>query len=299
MVFLQTISTADPALGRLDYDSLSDQACMEMLIDDFSDTGKALSYQDKNGAYLDVCEWPSVICDADENVTAVSFGYNLTQSGGSTVDFGFLPRGVTKVESRGTAFQGTLNTAQLPQGLLEIDLQMNGYSGSVDLAALPKSMKNFRIVWNCFSGSLDLTKLPEALYALEVMSNKFEGSVSLEELPESLIVLNLGTNPLSGTLSFAKLPPNLEKLIIDETKFSGRFVLDVFYEALKTLNASATEFSGEAVVHASYVHAARKIYLPLDSIEKCVDESGEEVDKEEFLFDPYGVDSSSSDEDWS
>ena len=92
MVFLQTISTADPALGRLDYDSLSDQACMEMLIDGFSDTGKALSYQDKNGAYFDVCEWPDVTCDADDSVTAVFFSYNLTLSGGSTVDFGYLPR---------------------------------------------------------------------------------------------------------------------------------------------------------------------------------------------------------------
>ena len=299
MPFLQTITTVDPSLGRLDYDSLSDQTLMEMLIEGFTDFGKAQRYQDKNGSYLDVCEWPFIKCDANENVTEVFFSINLTQSRGSTIDFGFLPRRVTKVISAETAFQGTLNTAQLPPGLLEIDLEMNGFSGSVDLAALPRHMEHFGVTWNKFSGSLDLTHLPKTLKTLEVMGNKFEGSITLDELPESLTILNLGTNPLTGALSFAKLPPKLNKLSIEDTKFTGRFSLDVYYEALGTLNAWGTAFTGEAVLHSSYVHKARKVYLPLKSIEKCVDETGREIDKGQLLSDPFTVvEGDSSDEAW-
>ena len=49
------LQSVDPALGRLDYDSLSDQALMEMLFGGLIDESKR-RYQDKHRMLLDVCE---------------------------------------------------------------------------------------------------------------------------------------------------------------------------------------------------------------------------------------------------
>ena len=59
----------DPSLGRLDYESLSDQALMEMLIDALPTEEKAM-FKDANGNFQDVCEWTNMDC-TDERVTEV------------------------------------------------------------------------------------------------------------------------------------------------------------------------------------------------------------------------------------
>ena len=56
--------TIDPALGRLDYESLSDQALMEMLIDGMNAKDKA-EYQDENGNCRDVGEWKGIALSND------------------------------------------------------------------------------------------------------------------------------------------------------------------------------------------------------------------------------------------
>ena len=58
--------SVDPSLGRLDYHLLSDQALIEMFIDGF-DAETKKDYQYDHCMYLDVCEWPAVHLDLDNN----------------------------------------------------------------------------------------------------------------------------------------------------------------------------------------------------------------------------------------
>ena len=62
MCAFQLLVSVDPSLGRLDYSLLSDQTLMEMLIESFDDETKK-KYQDGQGMYLDICEWPKIKCD--------------------------------------------------------------------------------------------------------------------------------------------------------------------------------------------------------------------------------------------
>ena len=52
---LQILCAIDPSLGRVDYDSLSDQSHMEFLIEATPEDRKR-AFQDANGCFLDVCE---------------------------------------------------------------------------------------------------------------------------------------------------------------------------------------------------------------------------------------------------
>ena len=64
-----SILSIDPALGRLDYDSLSDQALMEMLVEGIAQSKKA-EFQDTHGNYRDTCDWSGTFCK-DERVTGI------------------------------------------------------------------------------------------------------------------------------------------------------------------------------------------------------------------------------------
>ena len=81
---------SDSALGRVDYSSLSDQTLMEMLVDGFLDSAKK-KYQDSEGMYLDVCDWPLVRCDDNRRVIMVK---HIQETAGS-LSLTFMPPLVT------------------------------------------------------------------------------------------------------------------------------------------------------------------------------------------------------------
>ena len=70
-ITIASLFTADSSISRVDYNSLSDQTLMEMLIDGFDDESKR-TYQEKDGTYLDVCEWSLVVCDDEESVVEIT-----------------------------------------------------------------------------------------------------------------------------------------------------------------------------------------------------------------------------------
>ena len=57
------------AVGRINRDMLSDQMRMELVLDGLQDFSKQ-RFQSIGGAYMRVCEWPGVTCDASQRVTA-------------------------------------------------------------------------------------------------------------------------------------------------------------------------------------------------------------------------------------
>ena len=69
---MHTLLSIDPALGRLDYDSLSDQARMEIFIDGLTEETKK-HFQDPKGGFLDISEWSGVFVTDDGEVTDVDY----------------------------------------------------------------------------------------------------------------------------------------------------------------------------------------------------------------------------------
>ena len=55
MYSLWIFLTVDSSLGKVDYNSFSDQTLMEILFNGFDDETKK-KYQNNDGTYLDVCE---------------------------------------------------------------------------------------------------------------------------------------------------------------------------------------------------------------------------------------------------
>ena len=268
---LTNLLAVDPSLGRLDYDSLSDQALMEMLVNGLNTSCKNV-FQDTKGNFIDVCDWPSIICDADERVTEIR-KFSWLCSG--TIDFDFIPPNVTKIKLNyffETAYiHGTLSTALLPRQIKAIEIVHMGIRGSFDLRSLPEHLTRIDISMNAFSGSCNLTALPAGLQKLNLCHNSFSGSVSLENLPASLEMLSIACNKLSGVLRFDSLPLALACLFIDQNGFSGEFNLLKRTSPIR-INASANNFSGTA-----FVNVVEGIFVALgkNKLTAIVDANGE------------------------
>ena len=260
-------TAVDPTLGRIDYDSLPDQALMEIAFESCSDDFKA-KWRDENGGFLDVCDWEGVVCDKNGRVMEVYASGSKVQL--STANFAYFPP-LTESLSLQQGFIGTLTTSDLPKSLKFFNLESSSFSGSVDMTALPPDLIDFFISFNSFAGSADLTQLPRKLEQCLIGSNKFSGSIDITRLPPLLIQLSVDYNDFAGELSFDALPPNLEYLDIKENRFSGEFRLLEHYPSLEHLNARMTEFSGTAVVHSGF--SRRTIFLPR-GISRIIDENG-------------------------
>ena len=134
--------TIDPSLGRLDYESLSDQALMEMLISGMTTEYKQV-FQDENGHYVDVCEWKTFgftnISCTDARVTdikAVRYAFNDAQ-----FPFEFIPPLVKSFWMMDCNLHGTLNPSVLPQNILKFDVGGNSLDGSIDCKGFPKKIE--------------------------------------------------------------------------------------------------------------------------------------------------------------
>ena len=77
----------DPSLGRLDYESLSEQALMEMLTDGMDEGGKS-GCKDDTGNFLDVCERRGVGCVNSRVHSVTLYGKKFSEK---QIPFTFLP----------------------------------------------------------------------------------------------------------------------------------------------------------------------------------------------------------------
>ena len=178
----------DPALGRLDYASLSDQARMELMVERMPEREK---FQDENGAYKDVCDWRGVECDTEGNVQKIQI-IILDRSEGS-IDLSYVPPHVTDLEvSCGAAAIQT--------------------HASVDAHMLPVNLERLNIGLGQLIGTVDMTKLPATLYSFTISENQCTGSFVLTSLPPGIEHIHARLNLFSGSLNFSSLPHNLVSL---------------------------------------------------------------------------------------
>ena len=260
----------DPALGRLDYASLSDQARMEILVSGLDEASRKC-VQDENGAIIDVCDWPSITCDDEGNVIRMKPQARFADRRGTLYLDYIPPKCVYFSISVRTNLTGTLTTSLLPQVLEVFACSNNKFFGTVDFTSLPSAMREFSIANNNFSGSCDLTKLPKGLTALEIGSNNFTGSLDLTALPLGLTDFDAGCNAFSGEIQLHKLPPTLVSLFIDGNSLTGKFSLVNPPDALEEVVASDNEFSGDAVMSHRIGFGVK---LAGNNIDRVLDESG-------------------------
>ena len=272
MLFALSLICADDqhALGRLDYDSLSDQARMEIHISGMAAPAKA-RVQDPNGGYLDMCDWPCNTCDENGKLIKIAPIKRHIELAG-TLRMDFLPQTVKHFTISMKTIQGTIETKFLPPVLEYLDIADNEFFGTLDFKTLPRAMVEFRITNNKFSGGCDLTALPPDLRSLEIADNDFTGDLVLTHLPASLRDFDAGCNHFVGELQLDSLPPLLESLFIDKNHFCGQFRLLNVPEELAEVVASHNSFAKDAVVLGSF---AERLSLEDAGVEFVLDENGE------------------------
>ena len=264
-------SMCDPALGRLDYASLSDQTLMEMLVDDMPDVYKS-RYQDTNGNFTDISTWPRVQLQNDR---VVQVEFTTRNIGDRQFPFELIPPLVEHFALYESAANGTVDTKILPRTLLRFDVTENKLYGELNFPAFPRGLKEIIICYNQFSGSCALQHLPDKLVRFDAMSNKFSGEVALNNLPSTLERLYLKRNNLSGQIAIDRLPAPMQFLDLGENKFYGDFRMMVFPPDLRCVSLDDNyELSGTAVLRRSTEEM--HFELEIDWPKAIIDENGDE-----------------------
>ena len=210
-MFHLLLHTVDPALGRLDYDSLSDQALMEMLITSVVAESKQY-FKDENGNFLDVCEWRytddedvfhGIYCK-DDRVTQVDLSYSQFEK--EQFPFHFIPPLVHFCDIANSRLHGTLDTTLLPLHLTFLILCQNLLHGAINWGGFPRALEEIELSYNEFCGSFLLQDLPDCIKFLDARNNKLSGELSLDSIPKGMENLWLGENELSGSIRLKHLP---------------------------------------------------------------------------------------------
>ena len=256
-LFTYQLSAIDPALGRLDYESLSDQALMEIIIGGMAAEDKK-RYQDENGNFKDVCEWNLRAC-ADDRVTGIFF--MQVKMGDGQFPFDFIPPLVCRIWMTNSAACGTLDTSLLPLGLNEFVVNKNKLHGKLNFKAFPRALKYIQIKGNAFCGSCALGELPDCLMILIAGGNKFSGSISLNDLPPAMQKLCLKKNMLTGQINIERLPRNMYTLDLSGNQFSGNVRLTDHPHGFEEFNIENNSLSGSLVLFVD-----RRPILPFDFI---------------------------------
>ena len=260
----------DPSLGRLDYESLTDQARMEILVANLP-AERLKKFQDAHGNFKDVCDWGADIsCDQDGNVHHILFAglhdnalnlryipphvksFALQKSGECDLKPSDLPQGITNLCMTGTPVRGDFAFSVLPKHMIKVFLNACKLQGTADMQHLPQDLNVLRIDNNKLRGSLLLDKLPKNLAELWAHINCFSGALILDDLPASMKIVSVYFN------DFREL--RIAKVLLP----SERIDIDVRSNAI----------SGTAVI-AKGINARKvKIDLLLNKIEAVVDENG-------------------------
>ncbi|KNH03672.1 leucine-rich repeat protein [Perkinsela sp. CCAP 1560/4] len=233
LVFLDAV---DPSLGRVDLESLPQQALMEMVIEGITNKEKICGDADEP---KDIEEWKGVsiedgqvveiewkICKLEGSfhfewlpisVRKFSVGWNHKITG--TLNCASLPTFMKMLDIQCNYITGLIHLESLPEGMEKINISENELSGSLKLHSLPDTLTHFRADWNEFTGSVDLTQLPAGMLYLDLRSNRLSGSVVLTQLPNNLIELYLSNTQFSGALDLTRVPSSMCRLYLDNNSF--------------------------------------------------------------------------------
>ena len=273
MLPISVLILVDPHLGRLDYDSLSDQARMEILVDGLTEPSKH-RYQDEHGAYLDVCDWVwsirVVTCDTNGVVTGVLFPYKWMSG---SLNMAFIPPHVRSFIAWDSSLIGTVDTRLLPEDLQKIHIGF-GFYGTFDMAYLPRKFISLEIFKNSFHGELNLSNLPLRMKLINANTNKFSGSVDLSNMPSTLEYLWIQENNLSGSLCLSSLPAALISLKLNNNAFSGGIEIVNIPVSLVLIDVATNDLRGRVILQDNVNGNKVTIRLWENRIDQVVTEEG-------------------------
>ena len=209
----------DPSLGRLDYESLSDQALMEMLIDGMEEECKK-EFQDDSGHFMDVCDWKGIDLQHEEDPSIYIEKKRFSER---QFPFQFIPALVTVFVLGDCNAHGTLNPSVLPSDLTIFEVPQNALHGSINFSTFPRNLEQIDISSNKFTGSCQLADLPDATILFDASQNEFSGKISLNELSDQIVQVFLSMNQLSGSLHITDLPASIEQISLSTNAFKGEF----------------------------------------------------------------------------
>ena len=263
--------TVDPSLGRLDYESLSDQALMEMLVDGLVEFHKRV-FQDANEHFHDVCEWAGIECN-DGRVEKVNLQERkVNKFTAKKFPFEFIPPLVVSFKAYKTNMHGTLDPADLPVNLKILRVYENSLHGSLSFKAFPRKMEDITIFKNNFHGSIQLSDFPSSLMQLDAENNSFCGEVCLNDLPPRMQWLQISANKLTGSINIERLPASIQVINLSKNEFSGEFRMLSIPRSLYRLNIQNNAFK-ETIVLAK---ASGNMHFALhaDPVKSVLDQAG-------------------------
>ena len=287
MLHVSHLLTIDPALGRLDYESLSDQALMEMLIT-FLDNEYKQPFQDKSSNFIDVCEWqytdkwnvPRDIECEDDRVKAVNFFHLIFQK--EQFPFQFIPPLTGHFVVSSCKAYGTLDTSLLPSRLTIFSVSENLLYGAINWGALPRTLAELDLSYNEFCGSCLLQDLPGGMTLLDASSNKLSGELSLNSIPAEMVELCLQKNDLCGSICFGHLPSPMNTLDLSYNAFSGDVRLPKLPPEIVEIGLLRNDLSGTFMI-------PKTIAPPVEVLCECItavfDESGQRHEWEDYLLE--------------
>ena len=251
------VTLLDTTLGRVDYNALSTQTLMELLICDVEMKGRFLDDQDE---YKDIDAWSDISFDEDGLLVDIWWSNALTISKG-TMHLEWIPSTVRSFCAMRNDLHGTIETHRLPPSILFFNIMSNDFCGSFNIAGLPANIQKVTISWNSFSGALNIPALPQKVKTFQASVNQFSGTIDITKLPGKLEVLLIDTNRLSGSLGVMHMPPQMRSVGLNNNFFKQ----DVFH-----------------ICHPSQVEAIFVDYRN-SGIQKCIDENGVYVKSKQTL----------------
>ena len=266
------ISTADLPLGRFDYESLSEQTLMELLVTPLSQTNNA-NFTDFNGNFTDIKEWNAVFFDTDDHVTAISWQFPW-HSESTGLDLKWIPPHVKNFSYQHSMTNIDFSPENLPSGLTYLKIRA-WIGGPVDFKVLTLKLNEIHLQLCAISGTCDLEHLPKDLQILNIDSNEMSGSLCFGKLPTPLKVLRAGNNSFSGDIVLDALPAQIEKIELHNNKFDGCLRLVHVAHILKefTVSVEFNALQGTAVVAKSIREGS--VYVNQNMLSAVVDENGE------------------------
>ena len=244
-MFALALLCVDPTLSRVDAHSLPDQVRMELFLEQCNENFQN-NFRGKFGDFTDVCTWPLVTCDTDENVIKVHWQkvscfksvsldllplhlkhFSLAKADAEVRNYRCAMKKAERnrymqerAYERTMSFQGTLETTALPRTVSTFNIACNRFQGSLNLSALPDKLELFDVSANRFTGKISLDALPQSIIAILLERNRFQGSVNLGKLPQGIAKISLHENEFVGELKFENIPASLRKLTIHGNKFA-------------------------------------------------------------------------------
>ena len=267
-MILSFISTADThGFGRVDFDSMSDQTLMELLVGDIENNAML---RDGDDAFLDIQSWDGLSFNDAGELIVIDFEAELALGGGlfgdssddddedkyivgpkGSIDLKWIPKTVEVFAIADLELEGFVETSELSPNLECFDISLNLFRGTFCIASLPQNIRNVSISGNLLDGTLDIAKLPPNVTDFSAERNRFHGFLDFSDLPKNMATLRLSFNDFLGTIDLSTMPSKMRFFAMQGTKVKqDRLVirvpdLGVQYFRLTTKNfGSVVDTSG-------------------------------------------------------